>query len=333
MAQQTDSTPHIEIRLERGTAAIHQTRPAVLPQLAGMDVDQALRLVATLLPVCGAAQSIAAARAVEAARGTPAEPEIEVRREQQLVREQALSCGWRLAVDWPDLLGESREMNWLKQMRASVSPEQISRLLRAALPGLESATSELSDWAGRRHCTAARVLHATIVADIQGDACPLAGELLDDTARTAMARTGFESHSPTANAVEVGALAMQRHPQTGQLPFECAANRTAALLLDTLQVCTLLSSGVEGHNASWDEGAGRGSGRAVTARGPVYHRVELAGDNRVGRWLSLVPTDWHFATAGPLAAALAAAKNCQQARLLVAGFDPCVPCNVTGGRV
>ena len=68
-----------------------------------------------------------------------------------------------------------------------------------------------------------------------------------------------------------------------------------------------------------------GTGCAVTARGPVFHRVDLAGDGSVARWRALAPTDWHFAPRGPLAALLGPGYSDRDIDLLVAGFDPCVP--------
>jgi hypothetical protein len=71
-----------------------------------------------------------------------------------------------------------------------------------------------------------------------------------------------------------------------------------------------------------------GTGSAITARGPVFHRVVLApGGDTVADWRVLAPTDWHFGPRGPVAAGLAAMKEPTPRRvaLLVASYDPCAP--------
>ena len=56
--------------------------------------------------------------------------------------------------------------------------------------------------------------------------------------------------------------------------------------------------------------------------------MALEGGERVLDWRSLVPTDWHFAPGGPVSAVLSGCRDRFQGRLLIAGFDPCVPCTL-----
>ncbi len=335
MSLPTDYSPHIEITLQPNAATLRQHRPPVLPQLAGMGVEQALALVPSLLPICGAAQSIAAARAVEAARGVMPTPAVEDQRECALEREQALSCGWRLAVDWPDLLGESRELAWLKQLRAGTDPTATAALLHTALPGIAEVRSpdDLRAWANQRHCTASRLLDSTLAAAIDGDSHPLCGRELERTARRALDMPGEDNQPPATGMVEVGPLAMGRDCLVQQLErqqvYRAPARRTAALVLDCRQFPGERHASARMQTNAWLESDGSGTGRAFTARGPVFHRVALDSDDRVVHWRSLAPTDWHFAASGPLAAALAGTTGARQVRLLVAGFDPCVPCRIT----
>ena len=71
---------------------------------------------------------------------------------------------------------------------------------------------------------------------------------------------------------------------------------------------------------------GVGLGRAVTDRGPVFHRVALDSEGSVKNWRVLAPTDWHFAPGGPLdIEANRRSLRPEQLKLLVLGFDPCAP--------
>ncbi|KAA1189676.1 hypothetical protein F0M18_15110 [Pseudohalioglobus sediminis] len=327
--------PRIEVRLGRGRVDIHQHRPNVLAQLTGMPLAQALALVPRLLPVCGAAQSIAAARAVEAARGMAAEAPAEAEREQQLVREQAAAAGWRLAVDWPDITGAPRQMAWLKRLRDSSSDAQRAALLMDALPGLAGVQTmaDLLDWSAAGDGVAAQLL-ASIGALQQGAASRRRrGDALLARARDILAGPEYDPLAPGAQATEVGPYAMARHHLAAQLEHAPgqAFQRTAALLLDTLAIAeTLAGQAMTAPEAnSWAEPGRCGTGRAITARGPVFHRVQLAEDDSVAHWHALAPTDWHFAPDGAVANTLAGCSDTGEARLLLAGFDPCVPCTVT----
>ncbi len=317
---------------------ITQHRPAVLSTLAGLAVERALDLIPRLLPICGIAQSIAAARAVEAARGEASGEAQEQVRERLLWGEQARSAGWRLAVDWPDLLGRPRPLAWLKQVRRSGASEaDLAALLSAALPDLEPVATpqEFSAWARTADCEAAATARSAL--DIGEGTTPAspAGDLLNgaalaETARRALAAEVFEPLAPIGRPVEVGPLAMARDPLVEDLRAEFGLSATArimALVVDMRVIVQGLRAG-PGPTAApdaWAEGPGAGTGRAVTARGPVFHRVDLAGDGTVARWRAVAPTDWHFAPRGPVAGALAQTMSPAAAKLLVTGFDPCAP--------
>ena len=78
---------------------------------------------------------------------------------------------------------------------------------------------------------------------------------------------------------------------------------------------------------------GIGLGRAVTARGPVFHRVALDAEGHVEDWRVLAPTDWHFAPGGALEIeANRRPLTADQLRLLVLGFDPCAPWSLQLGE-
>lgn len=330
------NSPHIDIVRSAGAIVIRQHRPMVLSHLAGLGVDRALAMVPTLLPVCGVAQSVAAQRAVEAARGQDGAGQ-EPLRQQQLWREQALSAAWRLAVDWSDLLSVPRDMAWLKAVRDG-SNEAIVQLLDTALAGLNAVDTieNLATWADASDSSAAAMAR-------QGLACAgetaheypqiqaLQGETLSVRARALLASADFDPAAAMPRAVEVGPLAMRRDALTGAVLEQFGpgtGSRLLALLLDMRHILAGLAGSPppeEDVPRAWPEGGQVGTGCARTARGPVFHRVELDGEERVRHWRALAPTDWHFAAGGPVAAALAGCDDDAQGRLTVASFDPCAP--------
>jgi Ni,Fe-hydrogenase I large subunit len=125
---------------------------------------------------------------------------------------------------------------------------------------------------------------------------------------------------------------MARDPLVIRLQEELGATILARRLAQVLELRVIAralagGAGKTGCMASgWPAGAGVGMGRAVTARGPVYHRVRLAADrDTVADWRVLAPTDWHFSPTGPVARALPAMRDPAAIRALVGAFDPCAP--------
>jgi coenzyme F420-reducing hydrogenase alpha subunit len=313
----------------------------VLSSLAGLPVDRALSLIPNLLPICGLAQSVAGSRAVEAACGEAPDDAVEADREHRLWREQALSAAWRLAVDWPDLLGKPRALVWLKALRHSENNADCADVLESALPGLEAVWSvdDLARWANSEDNHAAGIVLASLehARPVHTTGKRLAGDALANTARASLGIDDFDALSPGGEAVEVGPLAMERDPLIARHADQLAATtagRLQALVLDTRQIIRSLrdenNPAVE-KNQAWQENAGAGTGRAITARGPVFHRVELDERNRVLQWRAVAPTDWHFAPAGPVARVLGESTADQAARLAIAGFDPCAPWTLEQG--
>jgi hypothetical protein len=334
-------SPRIRIIQGKDSVAIEQHRPSVLSSLTGLPVDRALKLIPNLLPICGVAQSVAASRAVEAARGEAPDEDREAGRELKLWREQALSAAWRLAVDWPDLLGKPRALVWLKALRHSASNTECASVLESALPGLDAVWSvdDLARWADSEDNHAAGILREGLdhARPVPQSGQRLAGTSLADTARASLGRNEFDALSPAEEAVEVGPLAMARDALVDRHADQLAATtagRLQALVLDTRQIIRSLrdedKTPAEKHQA-WQECAGTGTGRATTARGPVFHRVELDERDRVLQWRAVAPTDWHFAPRGPVARVLRDGGADKAARLAIAGFDPCAPWTLEPG--
>jgi hypothetical protein len=335
-------SPEIRIFREADGVVIEQHRPAVLSSLTGLPVEQALQMVPRLLPICGTAQSVAASRAVEAARGELPDPLREVERQHRLWREQAMSAGWRLAVDWPDLLDKPRALIWLKVLRNSADNAACASVLGSAVPELEAVWSlgDLRAWADSSSNNAAAMLGVALAQDqpLPASGQRLAGQELAAAARAALADASFNPQAPHEQAMEVGPLAMGRDPLIAANSDRLAAStagRLQAQVLDMRIIIRNLQSRAREPAAdprSWTEGPGTGTGCAETARGPVFHRVALDQSDRVSAWQALAPTDWHFARRGPVALALGGDLPDNVARLAVTGFDPCAPWSLVGSE-
>jgi hypothetical protein len=327
--------PQIRIRLDGTAVAIFQHRPDVLGHLAGRPVDAALQLIPRLLPICGVAQSVAATRAIEAALGQTPEPGVEQGRERRLLREQALSAGWRLAVDWPDLMGAPRSMDWLRSLRAAPDDRVCAMRLAQALPAPADAADpdRLRRWLAQADGAAAAVPAAALAADPAPTASvtePLRQEALAKRARQVLSHGQAQASTPSAGPVEVGPLAMQRAPLVAQFGRQVGAipARLIAQLLDMCHIARALGDESQGEDAggsAWSEDELTGTGCALTARGPVFHRVRLDRSGQVVEWRSVAPTDWHFAAQGAAARQLSGCRGEGSARLTIAGFDPCAP--------
>ena len=340
--------PRIEIHLAPGGIDIQQQRPAIARALVGLPAAVALQRIPDLLPICGGAQAVAAARAVAAAKGNPQQPQAGL--DTSLWQEQALACGWRLCVDWPDLLGETRQMAALKQLYQAQDDKQRAAALGQMIKGLYAvrSLSGLLGWVQDSDCLAARVIRrAGEAANTQATVPPL--PVLDESglrskACAALAEEPFDPLDPEGGPLEVGPLAMGRDPLALELQDSMGSSvlsRLLAQLLDARFIArALLENRAERQptaaSSAWSlpraGGADSGMGCAVTARGPVFHRVRLsAGENTaadtVADWRVLAPTDWHFARRGPVARELEslAKPTREQVALVVASYDPCAP--------
>ena len=333
-------TPHIRVEVQRGNVAIVQQRPPVLSALVGTSVDSALRLVPTLLPVCGQAQGVAARRAVAAAVGRSGQP---ANVERLLWREQALAAAWRCCVDWADLLGEARGMEELSAIYRSPDDSACAAALASLAPGLVElhTLDQLLDWARAGGCLPARVVQRALRCErpLGAARCVAGGELTDIT-RQVFSSPDFDPLAPWHDSLEVGPLAMARDPLTEELQAEMGASIAARLLaqvLDMRTICTaLLSSQARAPETNaWPAGNGTGIGRAITARGPVYHQVSLQDEapDIVADWRVLAPTDWHFSAHGPVLVGLSALEDPADMRLLITAYDPCTAWSLRGDGV
>ncbi len=344
----TVGEPGIRITTTTAGIEISQQRPPVATLLRGLSVADALEQIPTLLPICGKAQSMAALRAVEAARGHIEDSAEHAQRESRLWQEQAIATAWRLAIDWPKLLDQPQDLDGLRAVQRADTSAGRASALEQYIPEFDAVhdTDDLLDWTAGAPCQAAGVIRRAAVLDKQESpvvsGAPVAGERLSDLARDALGAEPFDALEPGIGAIEVGPLAMCRDPLISALKdrpdIGVLRRRLLAQLLDTRLIADRLSANTGDDReapCTWPLQTRVGLGRAMTARGPVFHRVSLAADDETVRdWRVIAPTDWHFSTRGPVACAAAGTRHSADwLRFLVAGFDPCAPWEVVTGPV
>lgn len=334
-AQGEIAGPGIDIHIRPGEIEVRQRRPAVVASLVGKRVESALQLVPVLLPVCGQAQSVAASRAIAAARAQEESTEQQLENARRLWREQAMAAAWRCTVDWPDLLGEPRQLDALKRIRRAREDREIGAMLRQLVPGLEEVMSidSLLEWVGDGGSSAARIARLAIDTEYGARDETAAGDssidALVQAAGAALAQDPFDPLDPEGSPREVGPLAMARDTLTAEIGRHTGSLTLARLLAQVLDqrviYRALHSDRAEvNENYRWAGPGGSGVGCAITARGPVFHRVRLDVD-RIADWRVLAPTDWHFGPRGPVVRDLRELSTPEAMRLLVVSYDPCAP--------
>ena len=342
----TGAEPAIRVRIDPdgGRTQISQHRPPVTRALIGKPVADALSAVPLLLPICGTAQSVAAVRAAETAAGRPADPEMERARDLAALAEQAVSIAWRLAIDWPALIGEAPDPGAVREVRDLGKP--ISNMAKDALAWSGGASDQrrvklphplAGDTCERLEAlfpegrdtddpdrlitqirdggsVVARVLCAATDSPEEFGVHPgrlLGGEAAVKAAAEAFTADDYDATSPAGGPVEVGPLAVPDNPLIPAVCERFGAGLFARLLGLALQAQALrgrfdlAQSG--SHPTAVRLSNGFGLGSAETSRGPVFHAIAFdgkTGDPHIADWRVLAPTDWHFAPDGPVASAL-----------------------------
>jgi len=345
----------IAVRLSSEGVGVQHARVDLGPVIAELPVDKALALIPKLLPVCGAAQAIAAERAFEAARGVAESETTRHRRARALWREQAIATAWRLLVDWPRALSLPADLARLKALRqsddASLREALLDLLPPPPIPG-QSPQQILESW-HREAGPAGPPLWLSMLERAAG--VPRSGPSLATLgASTLRERAHAFLNSPRLmpdtlaldeeiDAITVGPLAMARDPAIAALAdtaaIPTAVKLIAAALLDGHAIARGLTAG-EAPGGSADgtpdvqSGAGprAGFGVAATLRGPLIHIAVLDGADRVAHWRHLAPTDWHFAPGGLVDRLGRGLSDPRDLRVLVAAADPCAPWKVTDDR-
>lgn len=328
------AAPAIRITLGARTR-IDQHRFSVPKALTGRPLDEALRMVPLLLPICGVAQSVAALRAMEAAEDRDVDPTVEHIRDTALAAEQAISVAWRHAIDWPPLIGFPADPVAILPVRAAMAPlmkaaEGVLRRNGVASPAAKADCNKAVDVAVTlaESPMPARIAAALEHApdDAQDRSLRLSGETAAAAAYDTLTRASFDPLAPSGGPIEVGPLAGRADAGSGVRARFAAASAQAHEAADRLAAPPATHEPVRIGDF--------GIGAAMTARGPVFHAIAIE-DGRVADWRAIAPTDWHFAPDGPCAAALDRLSQADRdqgwARWTAASFDPCAQWEISPG--
>jgi coenzyme F420-reducing hydrogenase alpha subunit len=284
---------------------LHLHRPLqVLAGLHGRPVDECLRLLPLLFPLCGTAHALSALQAVEAALHVELEPAQRVARTALAMADATAAHVWRTCIDWPQLLDRAVDATQVARAR-----RLVAQIAAALYPGgdwrrvgggglnpdpeaLANARAELAELRG------AFDLATALSASHRGLRAALAGAGDEWLPRLA---AGFDAMADAAVA-SFDAL----DAQLRALPdLRVTSQSFAAATADS----------------------GRGSGSAETARGELRYRVDIAAGH-VAACSMIAPTDRAFADHGPVAQLLQQLKRADQpllaVRWILAAFDPCI---------
>ncbi len=320
--------------------------PPIGALVAGRSAADMLKLVPMLFTLCAAAHGVAAQTAVDAARGIDATPAVRRKRAAAVLSERLVEqlrgvvTGLGLleqgsvAAAMRELIGASATFAFaanagVKERLSAVARIELA-LDRIGITGLNSTDKSVAV-----HFSPSGNAHLSFRNDLE-----VIARLARDGARY-------------ANAPDIdGAI-----PETGSWARLCAeaaidgepsdrAETAAARLQARLDEIVRMPRGLGAFAAGADDsslvdvtgyclGAGRGAAAVETARGRLYHHVELDCDGRVRQFQCLAPTEWNFHPRGPLARMLRGAAvplddgGRRAVEQLIAVFDPCVGYQMT----
>ncbi len=301
------------------------------PVFIGLAPQEAAVLAGRLFSLCPVSQSLAARAAGEAALGVRVDAATLRDRALGLVCERLGEMLRASLLDWPGAAPVSQDVGRLRDALKAlrVLPEAGV----AVLSGLRAATEGLGlGGANEESFFACQIAEAR--DDNQVVLAPRAPDFLaaGDDAEIFAAMTldrGF-SRAPKlpGRGPETGASA--RRGGCGNLAERLEARRddmTAAL--DTIE--QLLRGGEPPRDALTAMGGnGRGFAAVDSARGRLYHSVQLDEAGRIADYRIVAPTEWNFHPDGPFARALrgarigAAAEAKRRIERLAFVFDPCI---------
>lgn len=291
------------------SADISSQRPDVAAVLRGRNATQATQLVQRFYALCGTAHAQAALFALDAAQGQPC-PQ---RQDPAVLHELLLEHLWRCLLDLPPLLGEKP-----MQQEFIASRRWVAANDRPAMQELIHSPAML------------RLRQQLIAFKEDTDFLPHTLPAFD-AAHSVQYWPRLDTgicRRPTweGAAVETGAIARCRNVAPGYLAAHWQAR------FDELHAW---ADGEIQHTSAGVLSAATlapGIGRSLvqTARGLLMHEIVLDGEC-VADYLIVAPTEWNFHPHAPLHEQLLALPPAsqerlqQQAAMLVAALDPCVP--------
>ena len=302
------------------------------PVFLGLKPEEAAILAGRLFSLCPVSQSLAARMAGEAALGVRIDATARRDWALGLVCERLGEMLRASLLDWPGAAPVPEDVGCLRDALKALRAAPAAGA--AVLPGLHAATEGLGLGGADgksffdRQIAEARDDESQVVMAPRAPDFLAAGDDAEIFAAMILDR-GF-SRAPTlpGRCPETGASA--RRGCTGSLADRLEARRddmTAAL--DTIE--QLLRGGEPPQDALTAMGGnGRGFAAVDSARGRLYHSVQLDEAGRIADYRIVAPTEWNFHHEGPFARALRAARIDAGAEAkrrierLAFVFDPCI---------
>lgn len=338
------STIGISLDLAGDRIAGVRIAPRALPPVGrlvqGRPAAQLVMLMPRLFTLCAAAHGAAAQAAVDAALGLEAPPELQRRRAAAVVAERLVEQ-LRVVLIAQRLLEQPPVAQAMRELMAAATGFSVAR---------NAAGSDLRDAIGRIERALQRIGLAQQKIDDAaavrfGESGERALGQADDGAIIDRLRSDGARYAglPDLDGAvpETGPWARARMAGVTSGPATVAARLRARIaeIARLPQALRDLAGGgptsLETIIANYRLGDGVGAAAVETARGRLYHYVELDAESRVSRFQCLAPTEWNFHPEGPLARMLRhavvvrAADSLRAIEQLVAAFDPCVSYKVT----
>jgi len=326
-----------------GVSIVPRRLPPIGTLVAGRPVAEMLKLVPLLFTLCSAAHGVAAQTAVDAARGVEIAPEVRRQRAAAVLSERLVeqlrgvvtSLG---LIERPSVAAAMRELirasaTFVSAANAGV-PERLCAidLIERALDQIGITGLDPSDNT------------APVRFSPSGTICLSADDDLEIIVRLAREGARYAS-APDLNGVvpETGPWARSQLAAAASAGTadrtETAAARLQARLDEIVRMPRMLCGLATGDDdplladaavTGYCLAEGSGAAAVETARGRLYHHVELDANGRVSRFQCLAPTEWNFHPRGPLARMLGGAAvkldrgGREAVERLIAAFDPCV---------
>ncbi len=344
----------VTVQLAGNVIAAIEIRPRARPPLSRLFAGESPASLLNVLPrissSCATAHQVAFLSASEAARGE----EISVATRQH-----------RIALIVAEWVAELLRSLFVRHFALDTASAAAIRALMGAVSMLLGST-EPSGGQVRREATArvAGALAALGISNTDGAptlASPLARRIAaleeDNTLNLVPMQHSFLSVADDCDVIERlladGAEFCHRPdlggrtPETGvwarlmlrdrpSLDRWGPAERLKARIAEISRQCAWLQAGARVETAengiveSYQLGPGRGAAAVESARGRLYHALELDRQGQVSRFEFVAPTEWNFHARGPVVrslegAVLTARQQGQDAvRAMIASFDPCV---------
>ena len=341
---------------------ITSTRPDVARLLLqGRTRAEVGAAVPLLFSICGRSQAAASALACAAATGEAPAPDALARFDATVAAETVREGAWRTLLDWPKGIGETPTDDAIAAARDSLSfrsgapADDGARAIALAVLGVAAdewlalrSLSALDRWTDAGQTASARFIRRVRDDDAAATETQRVAAtgvaLLDHRHQAAwMAELSaacdgdpeFVRHPTWRDApAETGALArLQADPLIGDLMRRSASRVPARFVARLRELALLLAGQTPAATGAMALPCGGGLGWVENARGLLIHQVRF-GQDRVGSYCIIAPTEWNFHPDGALARALSGLPATdpdavrRHATRLIHSLDPCVACRV-----